>query len=238
MPPRHDDFAKLPMTIPAHPVLTRRKLLLGAGTLLAGGCAQTPSLSLVRDSFSAAFPDSSAYPRTREQVDGLPYAQLGVRVGSGGRGIMVLNQQVERDLYWVSANRMLLVTRGGRVVRSVGLPTDLLSARAQGPDLLELYQPERPAIDGLETTQSIDTGTTYGVILKSRYQVEGSETIQILGQSYDTLRVREDVRSDLWRWSASNTHWLSKRSPLIWRSRQHLMPGQPALELELLKRPA
>ena len=232
------DRFPLPMTGFPLPGLTRRNLLLGTGSLLATACSQTPSLSLVKDSFSVAFPNSSDYPRTREQVEALPYAQLAVRIGSGSHGIMVLNKKSGDDLYWLSANRVLLVTRKGRLVRTVGLPVDLLGARVRDRDLLDHYNPDKPEIDGFETTVTVDIGTSYGAILKSRYRVEGSETIQILGETYDTLRVREEIDCESWSWRANNIHWLSKRSPMIWRSRQNLFKGQPPIELEILKRPA
>lgn len=225
------------MTAIPHSGVTRRALLLGSGSMLLAGCDQTPTLSLVKDSFSVAFPNASDYPRTREQVDALPYAQLGVRIGSGGRGIMVLSEKRDDDLYWMSANRLLLVMRKGRIVRSVGLPTDLLSTRLDGRDLLDYYDPEKPEIDGLETSMSVDVGNSYGAKIRSRYRVEGSETIRVLGESYDTLRVSEQLSCDSWSWRATNLHWLSKRSAMIWRSRQVFGKAQPAIEFEMLKRP-
>ena len=225
------------MTAIPYSGVTRRRLLLGSASVLLAGCDSTPSLSLVKDSFSVAFPDSSAYPRSREQVDAQPYAQLGVRIGGGARGIMVLSEKRADELYWISANRVLLVTRKGRIVRTVGLPTDVLGTRIETRDLLDYYDPEHPQIDGLETALSIDVGNAYGAKILSRYHVEGSETITVLGESYDTLRVREQLSCDSWSWRATSMHWLSKRSAMMWRSRQSLAKGLPPIEFETLKRP-
>ena len=67
---------------------------------------------------------------------------------------------------------------------------------------------------------------------------DGTERIDILGQTIDTLRVHEDIDVPEWAWSARNTWWLSRESRLAWRSTQHLTPDQPPLHLEMLKRPA
>ncbi|WP_428313212.1 YjbF family lipoprotein [Hydrocarboniphaga sp.] len=220
------------------PALTRRKLLAAAAAAVASGCSQTPTLQLVKDSFSLVGPQGSAYPRTREQVDALPYAQLGVRIGSGARGIMVLAEKNGDDLQWLSANRIMLLTRRGRIVRTVGLPTDLSGCALYGPDLLEQYNFEAPAAPASVLRRSIDIGSAFGIPVQSKFTIEGEETITILDQKIDSLRIREDLDSSDRKWRKPNRYWLSKRSALIWRSLQYVTPNDAPLELEILKRPA
>lgn len=215
----------------------RRRLLLGALPFALAGCAQDSTLGMLRDSFAATVGGDEAYPRTRQQVDDLAYAQLGVRIGRGGRGIMVLNEIRGDDLYWISANRILLVTRKGRIVRTVGFPSDLLGTRLFGQDLLDAYDFEHPQIDGLETSRSIDTAAAHGETVRARFRVDGSETLTILDRPFETLRVLEEAHYGANRWKATNLYWLSKRSALIWQSRQFVVDGSPAIELQLLKRP-
>ena len=215
----------------------RRRLLLGALPLALTACTQDSTLGMLRDSFTATMGSDDAYPRTRQQVDDLAFAQLGVRIGRGSRGIMVLNEVIGDDLYWISSNRILLVTRKGRIVRTVGFPSDLLGTRAFGQDLLDAYDYEHPQIDGLETSRSVDTETAHGETVRARFRVEGSETITILDRQFETLRVIEEARYGANRWKATNLHWLSKRSALIWQSRQFITDGSPVVELQVLKRP-
>jgi hypothetical protein len=215
----------------------RRRLMLGALPLVLAGCTPDSTLGMLHDSFTATLGGSDAYARTRQQVDDLAFAQLGVRIGRGGRSIMVLNEVRGDDLYWISANRILLVTRKGRIVRSVGLTSDLLGTRLFGQDLLDAYDYEHPQIDGLETSRSVDTAAAHGESVRARFRVEGSETITILDRPFETLRVREEARYGANRWKATNLHWLSKRSALIWQSRQFITDGSPAIEIQVLKRP-
>jgi hypothetical protein len=49
--------------------------------------------------------------------------------------------------------------------------------------------------------------------------------------------VREELDVPEWRWRVVNRWWLSRQSTLAWRSEQHLTPDQPALRIEMLKRP-
>lgn len=230
---------------PMDPAMTpesrvRRSLLaaLGLGTLSA--CGATPTLDLAADALKLAFSGSSAYPRTRDEVEALPYAQLGIRQGNGPRGILVLADRVHDQLHWISSDRVLVATRGHRIVKTVGLERDISVTRLFGPDLLERYDLSPESINGLEVRSLTDIGgiKRFDVTMASRYKVEASEAIDILGQTVDCLRVREDVSSEALGWRQVNHHWLSKRSALAWRSRQHVAPGQYPLEFELLKRPA
>ncbi|MDB5968947.1 MAG: hypothetical protein JWQ90_1397 [Hydrocarboniphaga sp.] len=218
--------------------LTRRSFLVAAGTAAVAGCSQTPSLQLVKDSFSLVGPSGSAYPRSRAQVEAAPYAQLGVRIGNGSRGIMVLAEKSGDDLQWLSANRIMLVTRHGRIVKTVGLPTDLSGCVLFGPDLLEQYNFAAPAAPSGMLRRSIDIGAAFGIPVQSKFTVEGDESISILDQSFDTLRIREDMESSDRKWRHPNRYWLSKRSPMAWRSLQHISPDMAPIELEVLKRPA
>ena len=105
--------------------------------------------------------------------------------------------------------------------------------------MLDVYTPESPRLDGLQLTLSVESSSTIEGLrnVYSRFTVEGPETIDILGTPTETLRVRENMSCKTWDWDVSNYYWLSRRSPLIWRSRQYLLPGLPMVETELLKRP-
>ena len=82
----------------------------------------------------------------------------------------------------------------------------------------------------------VEPGQQPPVAVVSRFEIEGEERIDILGQSLDTIRIREDLDSKTWRWRVSNRWWLSRESRLAWRSIQHITPDQPPLHIEVLKR--
>jgi len=218
--------------------LTRRSFLATGGAGLAVGCSQTPSLQLVKESFSLLAPSDSTYPRTRQQIDAATYAQLGVRIGNGTRGIMVLAEKKGEDLQWLSANRIMLLTRRGRIVKTVGLPTDLSGCELFGADLLEHYDFAAPAVPSGILRRRIDIGSAFGIPVQSRFTLEGDETITIVDQRIETVRVREDLDSPDRKWRHPNRYWLSKRSAMAWRSLQYISPDMAPIEMEVLKRPA
>lgn len=220
------------------PLLSRRELLLAAASVPLAACSQTPTLELVRDTMAVTLGTGDGYPRTRQQVEDTPYAQLGVRIGRGSRGIMVLSQQQGDELQWLSANRIMLSVIHSRIVKTVGLPTDLTGSQSFGPDLLQQYDHTRPDRPLERLRRSVDAGTRFGISVTSDFTIEGTETITILDQTVETMRVREDFQSSDRQWRQTNRYWLSLRSALAWRSVQHVTPGQPPIELEVLKRPA
>lgn len=217
---------------------------MAAGSLgLLGGCAQMKGVELFRETLAAARTDTTgfdAYPRTRAEVDALPYAQLGVRIGESQRGIMVLAEQRRGQNYWLSANRLLLVTDGNRIAYTEGLLKDLagFTGIASDPFARGVEDPARLDGRSLNWNVTIRPGDQTQVPVSSQLSVEGEETIEILEQRFVTLRVREDLKVPAWRWQTTNTFWLSTLSPLAWRSRQQFHPDQPSIEVEVLKRAA
>lgn len=197
-------------------------------------------MQLVRDTWSAATapPAQDIYPRTRVEVDALPYAQLGVRLGNAAPGIMGLATQTRGQNRWLSSNRMQLVTSGNRIVATLGLIKDLREVAVVGTDPFERGVANPQQLDGLsfERLLSLAPGNQLRVPAQSAVRVEAEETIDILGVSLNTLRVREDVVVPDWRWRATNLYWMSFRSPLAWRSLQHIHPDDAPIRIEVLKR--
>lgn len=227
------------MDAPPNP--DRRLTILGAAGLFLSGCSSTSGPNLARETLALVGRGRGAdYPRTRAEVDALPYAQLGFAQGEGPRAVFVLADVQGEALSWVSANRVQLVTLRNRVVRTTGLRSDLGLTEFLHPDLWSRYAPaEARVLDGeMQRSVQIEPGREAPVLVRSRFVVEGEESLDILGERIDTLRVREDFDVEAWRWQARNRWWLSRHSALAWRSVQHLVPDQPPLVLELLKRPA
>lgn len=221
-------------------VSARRALLAGVGALGLVSCARMPGVDLMVQTVQLMDAGGESYPRTAEEVEALPYAQLGLRQGTGGRGILVLSEIAEEEQRWLSSDLALIALRGNRVVRTRGLASDLRSTERQGADLWDRYDPGKGLTPGGDFLRLVNLvpGSPKTVLMRSRFEVEGPETIELLGRSIPTLRVREDLDVDVWQWRAQNLWWLSLQGRHAWRSRQHLTRDLPPLELELLKRPA
>lgn len=232
----------MPRSTPAD--LARRRLLLAtaSGSLLLSGCQAFRSLSLFGETLGESRSDRQPdrYPRSRSEVDALPYAQLGVRIGEGAPGIMVLVSVQRGYCHWSSADRLQLSMGGNRIVAARGFGQDLEQVSLPSGDPFELGLDDPQRLDGLHFSRELQPrpGPDGRVTAYSRVHVEAPETLDLLDFKVNTLRVREELTVPAWQWRAENRFWMSFRSPLAWRSVQHLRPGGAPLRLDMLKRPA
>src|ERR1700735_1278020 len=66
---------------------------------------------------------SSSVPRAR--VAAVPYATLGVRLGSSDESMFVLATKAGGDLVWRGGPQLAITTRNGRIVRTAGFVHNL-----------------------------------------------------------------------------------------------------------------
>lgn len=217
--------------------LARRRLLIAAGALTLGGCA-SDSLSLLGASLPkfGASARGNGYPLSDEQIKAIPYASMGVRIGNGGGVVTVLASVDGRRLHWASSDRVLLVTERGRLVKTVGLPRDLLTTQLTEFDPLgQIARGEPGKGTGISRIVDLRPKDDFSVPVQSQCTVQGEETLTLLGQPRRLLRVRERVVVRKWRWSTDNLFWLDPASGQIWKSRQRFCPEVPAITMEVLR---
>ena len=98
-----------------------RRLVLGAGGALLGGCA-SDSLSLLGATlprFGAAA-RGNGYPLSDAQIKAIPYASMGVHIGKSAGVVTILASVDGERLHWASADRIVLITERGRLVKTIG----------------------------------------------------------------------------------------------------------------------
>lgn len=177
---------------------------------------------------------------SREQIAALPYASLGVQVGSSPKAVVVLAKYDGEDLQWVSSDRVVLVTRKGRLIRTVGLAQDLTGVQFQAGDVLSNWgvHPLAGAVARYARRIDVMPGDAFNVLVECELAVGTPEEITILGRPRMTRRLREQMRVPLWDWTAENLFWVDPDSGYVWRSRQVYSPRVPPIAMEVLKRPA
>lgn len=232
-----NDIDHLPPAAPVTVALSRRRLLIAAGTLGLGGCA-SDSLSLLGASlpkFGAAA-RGNGYPLTDEQIKAIPYASMGVRIGKSAGVVTILASIDGERLHWASADRVVLITERGRLVKTVGLPRDLLTTRLTEFDpLARVVRGDAANEAGVSRIVDLRPKDDFSVPVESRCTVQGEETLMLLGQPRNVVRIRERVVVRKWRWSTDNLYWCDPASGRIWKSRQQFCPEVPAITMEVLR---
>jgi hypothetical protein len=221
-------------------ILSRRKLIrrLGvAGAACVAGCSHNSTLDLMRASFFGPSTGTAGYPATPEQIADLPYATLGVKIGDGPAAVMVLAQQQGGELVWASQDRVVFVTRGGRLIQTIGLTRDLARTDIVGNDPLSKISDQTVSLSSTPLTELVDLHSPdeLSVPVRATLSILGTETIEIMGRPRATVHVLEALSVDKWTWTANNHYWVDIHNHRVWRSVVQFCPQVPPIRLELLK---
>ena len=219
-----------------------RAAACGALALMAAACSSGNSgntnyaqfFKLMRQSLSAGFGKTRI---TREQAAAIPYASLGYTLDGGNQGLLVLATDSGGDLLWTSAAHVVIVTRDGRIVRTVGLGKDLSNLTSQDQSGLPPVAAAVRAPFFSMRLEDFPDLSLYGVRLSCRATLAGRQSVKILGQLIATLRVEEACTSRNPDWSFTDSYWVDKDDGFVWRSRQHVHPKGMLVETEIFRPP-
>lgn len=215
---------------------------LGGGALLfltacssSGSSDYAQYWEMMRQSVSGTFGKSSI---TLQQAADIPYASMGWRLNGGPQNIIVLASDNGQEQMWTSAARIVLVTKDGRIKRTVGLPHDLAALAPRTNE--DLKAPALAAKDPhpQQYTADFPDAGIYGAQIVCRAVSKGARAITILGQRIATTRIEENCGSQSQRWSFTNIYWVDAKTGFVWRSRQSIHPGGDMLETEIFRPPA
>lgn len=170
---------------------------------------------------------------TLEQAAAVPYASIGIRVGSGPQAMFVLASNTGNDDLWLEGQRAAIVTRDGRIVRSSGLGYDLSGFFPHGPST----RPNRTRPTAVTWSADFADLNVFSAPIDCKDTPVGPEPIEILGKTINTIRVDEACNSPVLGWKFTNIYWVDPSSGSVWRSLQHVHPKLDVVEL-LVLRPA
>ncbi|OOF13806.1 hypothetical protein BZG84_15275 [Salinivibrio sp. PR932] len=217
----------------------KQALLISCVSLIATGCTQR--MQDLGDSFEFAyngFPDAE---KSWEEINALPYASLYAQLDNGPQGFMVLafaepSQHTSPNLKWLSAKHEMIVTRSGRIIKTVNFADGNLTAtQTDTPDPLSV---------GLTTitmphtwSRKIDwqPGNHSGYLAKSTFNHVGAQTILVNGTRVETAHYRELVSLPSLDVQWTNDYWVNNSNGNVIKSYQHLAPHLPAVTLTYLK---
>jgi hypothetical protein len=166
----------------------------------------------------------------------LPYASVtAYQKGSNQVALLILGKVEGEDLHWISSDRGVLVTRHGRLIRTVGFSENLMKTDFIGHDFFDGRNPAS-TVNILTGTRIIDLspGNRYGIKIEARIKIGLNEKIQIGNRIYDTIRVSEDCFASSLQWRYTNTYWQDSNGR-IWRSLQYFAPEAQPLIIEITK---
>lgn len=218
-----------------------KRFALIAVLLFLGGCeSDGPSdyvlyYQALRQSIAAGFNGQARI--TREQAAAIPYASIGYRLNDGPEQLLVLATDTGGHELWTSGSHVVIVTREGQVVRTVGLAQDVSAVTPQTGQQLSIPAAARDGTMATVRLEDFPDIPAYGAAVYCTAIPKGLETIVILGRGITTRRIDETCHSDVLDWSFTDSYWIDPQSALVWRSIQHISPKNEKIEIETLRPP-
>jgi hypothetical protein len=215
---------------------TRSAVLAAALGLGVSGCESSGSVS----GFSAdmgkigglllheigGIGSSGSVPR--ERAAAIPYATMGVRLGDSDQAMFVLASKNGDDLMWLGGKSIAVVTRHGRVVRTVGFNHNVSGVHAAEGVKQDLTQPVANYL------YDFGEQSRYGIPVRCTRQNIGTEKVTIIGVPHDTSHVAEDCNASGMDWNFRNEFWVDSTG-YVWKSRQFVEPRVDPLTLEVFR---
>ena len=161
----------------------------------------------------------------RERVAAIPYATLGVRLGSSDQAMFVLGSVSGGDLHWIGGKLFAITTHDGRIVRTVGFVHNLTGFQ------------KSPATAAATHDYLYDFAelNAFSILVRCSERIVGPERIVIVDYPHDTVHVEEDCRAAQLDWNFTNDFWKDASTGYVWKSQQYIQPDLDALTLESLR---
>lgn len=205
-----------------------RYLLTVVLCLLAAACSQ--SQKGIGETFKLAIFGTPDVELTPEQIHDIPYASIYARINDGSQIFMVLAYAENGDLKWVSRDKAMLVTRNGRLVKTIGLTDNLMEVTNLASDPLLHGQ---NILDGAEWTHTqswTEKQQLRSATFTSRFSQAGTETITILNVPHTYIVINEDVTVEELNEHYQNRFWLEPGTGVVRKAQQFAGPGEFPIE--------
>lgn len=211
------------------------------------GCSQRTNA--LQDTVKLAFLGDKDVVFSPAQVSANPYASIYVKIEDTPQAFVVLafaepkislssvkNAPEALELKWLSADKGMLVTINGRLVKTHNLLSGNLAAvESDTPDplLLGLHLSSTPKT----WTRTLDwqPGYHYGYQVKSEFTLISDDNILINGAPTQALHFSESVSVAALNIHYQNEFWLDPQNGNVIKSHQKIAPNLPFIDITLLK---
>jgi len=174
---------------------------------------------------------------TREQAGGIPFASIGVAIGSADEGLMVLGLAEGERQEWFARTQMLAMNNG-RIVQSGGFPYNLSRLELRRRDGTPVAPGGAPPLDtNYSLVLDYQDLRLIGAGAECRAADRGEEAIEILGTTLTTRHVVENCEIKVIDWSFENQFWIDPDTGFVWQSSQYVHPKLSPLTLRVLRPP-
>lgn len=202
--------------------------------LFLTGCDAFPLYGYAFNSVKNSIFGYEDTPLTQEVVDKIPYAFIKARIGKGPSVIMILVNEKNGVLEWISADKVKIYTFNGKIIRTAGLENDiqiidytkfpkleeeLLKQKLEISYLANFFNPELYEFDIFNQIEIISAEETLSTSL-------GQRTV---------IKVYESFEAKSINWDGQNTYYVSNSGD-VEKTIQQIHPFLPTIQIEYIKK--
>ena len=217
----------------------KRSLVASLLSLFLFSCSGS---NLISSSYSTAFEVvTKQFSKDKLTIDievikNIPYASSIINFKGSSKALVILESKRKNTYTWVSSDEKVFITRGGRVVSTIGLPNNLYKIRRPEIDFGEIISSKKEV--EYFSYYSFKGPDLNDLKVKVTAKVVGKESIKILDEFKVVLLIEEKLYSHNINWREVNRFWVDPGSFYVWKSEQHISPRLPLLYIETTKKPA
>ena len=174
---------------------------------------------------------------TRDLVEKIPYASAKLKIGKGPAGLVILESIENKQYTWVSADKIFVVVKNGKIIRTLGLSNNLTSFESPKQTFKELIVENEPTLDYF-TYYSYDKPLLLDLKMQVHLSKKGIQSVTILGEVKSLILIEEEISNVYIGWKAINQYWVDPDDFFVWKSVQHISPKLPEFIFEVTKKPA
>ncbi len=180
-------------------------------------------------------PAAEPHEMTRAELNQIPYATIGLRVGDGARAFVVPLANNEGSLVYEDPARRGIVMQGGLVTGTHGLGNDLdaVAHRVDDPVVVPTPVPDWPAEVERSYGFTVRGLQPYEIAVTCTYQRGVREFVDIVELRFEVVRIVETCRNP--RRTFTNTYWAAPNTGFIWKSVQWVGPRLSPLTVEIVR---
>ena len=201
--------------------------------LVLQGC--TPSQQSMVETFSTTLRGAPDVTVADETIQALPYPTMYLRLNEGQRIFVVLGYRENGLDKWLTQDRAMVVTRSGRLVKTVGLNSNLIEVTELERDPLMNASALRSGMEWQRNVRWSEEGERRSARLSSTFSAKGEAVLLIAGQRVDTQVWQESVSTVTPKREWQNLFWIEKNTGLVRQSQQMIGAGVVPAEMTLLK---
>ncbi|OCH36715.1 YjbF family lipoprotein [Aliivibrio fischeri] len=218
-----------------------KSIVVFASLFLLSACTQ--KFNDVNATLDEAFFGADDVVLSKQQIVELPYASSFVRINGGANLFMVLafaekNPETgAMQLKWLSSDKAMIVTEGGRIVKTLGL------AEANLSNITPISFSSLPSLASISKNQTT-WSAHYDWMLNDHYLfnykanitpvLRGKSTIETTVWNKDVTEVVEVISIPSLDYSFTNQYWLDEQFNVV-KTHQYLGPDIGDIEMTILK---